>query len=200
MTATLIPTQAVLRDETGRALPNRADRWFRTVELPDVRALDEVRGPALDIGCGPGRHVLALAERGIPALGIDITERALIHARARGVPVLARCVFDPIPGDGRWRSALLLDGNLGIGGDPVQLLQRVRQLLAPGGEVLVELDAPGQAVERQRVRFEIDDDAGPWFDWASVDIDGIPEVAGASDLWIRRSWTDDGRWFAWLSR
>ena len=41
-------------------------------------------GPVLDIGCGPGRHVFALAERGIPVLGIDITAA---HARPRPGPV-----------------------------------------------------------------------------------------------------------------
>ncbi len=200
MTATLMPESAVLRDESGRALYAPADRWFAAVEPADTRALSEVRGPAIDIGCGPGRHVLALTERGIPTLGIDITERALFHARARNVPVLSRCVFDPLPGLGRWRSALLLDGNLGIGGNPLLLLQRVHEILAPGGEVLVELDAPGQGVARRRVRFEIDETAGPWFDWASVDIDGLPELAGASDLRTRRVWCDEGRWFAWLGR
>jgi hypothetical protein len=95
---------------------------------------------------------------------------------------------------------LLLDGNLGIGGNPVLLLQRVHEILAPGGRVLVELEAPGAALTRRRVRFEIDDTAGPWFDWVSVDIDGIPELAAAADLRTRRLWCDDGRWFAWLAR
>ncbi|MEP6624238.1 MAG: SAM-dependent methyltransferase [Acidimicrobiia bacterium] len=200
MTATLVPKCAVLRDESGRALHAPADRWFAAVEPADERALADVRGPVIDIGCGPGRHVLALTERGIPTLGIDITDRALFHARARNVPVLSRCVFDPLPGVGRWRSALLLDGNLGIGGNPLLLLQRVREILAPGGEVLVEINPPGQAVERRRVRFEIDDTIGPWFDWASVDHDGLPAVAVAAGLTIRRAWCDEARWFAWLGR
>ena len=109
MTATLldvIPTlelapatgsHAVLRAENGTVLRAPADRWFRDAEPAETRALAEVCGPALDIGCGPGRHVFALAERGIPALGIDITTNAVHHARARGVPVLERCVFGPIP-------------------------------------------------------------------------------------------------------
>lgn len=200
MTSTLIAPRAILRDETGRALAAPADRWFRAAEPAEERALDAVRGPALDIGCGPGRHVLALSERGIPTLGIDITEGALFHARARGVPVLARCVFDHVPGSGRWRSALLLDGNLGIGGDPVQLLRRVRELLAPNGEILLELEAPGHKMERRRVHFEIDGAVGPSFDWTSVDIDGLADVAAAADLRVHRCWTDDHRWFAWVGR
>ena len=66
--------------------------------------------------------------------------------RERGVPALRRDVFDRVPGEGRWHTVLLADGNIGIGGDPVRLLQRVRTLLATGGRVVVELGAPGTAV------------------------------------------------------
>jgi hypothetical protein len=38
---------------------------------------------------------------------------------------------------------LLLDGNIGIGGDPHRLLRRVRELLTPTGRLLVELDVDG---------------------------------------------------------
>lgn len=191
---------AVLRAENGTILHTPADRWFRAAEPAEARALAAVRGPALDIGCGPGRHVVALAERGIPALGIDITTRAVHHARSRGVPVLERCVFDPVPGAGRWRSALLLDGNLGIGGQPVQLLRRVRELLAPKGRVLVEVEPPGLAVVPGRVRFEISGVAGPWFDWTSVDVDDLDDVCDGANLRVETRWADDGRWFAWVGR
>ncbi|MEZ5204142.1 MAG: class I SAM-dependent methyltransferase [Acidimicrobiales bacterium] len=39
----------------------------------------------LDVGCGPGRHAHALAERGIEVHGIDISERFVEVARARAV-------------------------------------------------------------------------------------------------------------------
>ena len=55
-----------------------------------------------------------------------------------------RDVFGPLPGEGRWDTALLADGNIGIGGDPVALLARVRELLAPEGRVVVDLAAPGR--------------------------------------------------------
>ena len=158
-------------------------------------------GPALDIGCGPGRHVVALAERGVPALGIDITAAALAHARWPGAPVLERCVFDRVPGTGRWRTALLLDGNIGIGGDPTVLLRRVAELLAPDGRALVEIDAPGTGTSGHAVRFEIDGVGGPWFDWAIVDRDGVGRSSPRARPRRRRiCWCDDGRWFAWLGR
>ena len=36
----------------------------------------------------------------------------------RGATVLQRDIFGPLPGEGRWGTALLFDGNVGIGGDP----------------------------------------------------------------------------------
>ena len=54
-------------------------------------------------------------------------------------------VFDDVPREGRWGTALLADGNVGISGDPVHLLRRVRQLLQPGGRAVVEVSGPGTA-------------------------------------------------------
>lgn len=200
MTLTTPMVGARLCDEHGQAIPAPTDRWFLAADSAEHRALEDARGPVLDIGCGPGRHVVALAERGVPALGIDITAGALAHARARGASVLERCIFGHLPGAGRWRSALLLDGNVGIGGDPVALLRRVRAVLAPDGRVLVEAGAPGTSRPKTRARFEVDGAAGPWFDWATVDRDEIAALAASTDLAPRRIWTDDGRWFAWLGR
>ncbi len=60
-------------------------------------------------------------------------------------------MFARIPGSGTWGSALLLDGNIGIGGAPDALLVRLRQLLCAGGEVLVEL-APAGPVQQTVIR------------------------------------------------
>jgi SAM-dependent methyltransferase len=153
----------------------------------------------LDVGCGPGRHVVALAERGIPIMGIDITPSALALARAHGVPVLRRSIFDRVPGTGRWCTALLLDGNIGIGGDPVGLLRRVRELLAPGGRVLVESAPPGGGRRSQAVRFEVGGRAGPWFPFAVVGADDLQACARDAGFDVVAAWTDDDRWFTELA-
>src|SRR5271170_2626093 len=114
--------------------------------------LDRCAGPTLDIGSGPGRLTLALAERGIPALGIDITAHEVGRAWSRGALVMLRDVFDRVPGTGRWATVLLADGNIGIGGDPAALLGRVAELLAPRGRAIVELEAPGVPLRREQVR------------------------------------------------
>jgi SAM-dependent methyltransferase len=192
--------QIVMRDDRGARLPVRAERWLSDAEPADLDALDHARAPVLDIGCGPGRHVAELASRGIPALGIDITEAMLRVARERGATVLRRSVFARVPGAGRWGSALLLDGNVGIGGDPRTLLARTGALLDSDGIVLVELDPPGRNRPPTRVHLELDGRPGPAFPWASVAVDDLDAVARAAGFVVAASWKRNARFFARLER
>ena len=187
-----------LRSTDGRALALPAHRWLEQPTDADERLLERVDGPVLDIGCGPGRHVLALAGAGVIALGIDISPPAIALARHRGAPVLERSIFERVPGAGRWGTALLLDGNIGIGGCPVTLLHRVAQLLRRRGRLLVELAVDG-TTDVERVRFEADDHVGPWFAWAHVGLDGLDRHASRAGLHVIESWVDGGRPFAELA-
>jgi SAM-dependent methyltransferase len=152
----------------------------------------------LDVGCGPGRHVLALARQGRLVLGIDVAPGALVLARAQGAPVLERSVFARIPGVGRWGTALLLDGNVGIGGDPPSLLRRLASLLRPGGRVLAELERPGAPSGPEQVRMEVGDRRGPWFPWARVGVDDAGDLATEGGFRLVHVWKGGDRWFARL--
>lgn len=189
-----------LRTSSGRVLPLPAHRWLAPPSPTDQRLLARVDGPVLDVGCGPARHVLALAQTGIITLGIDFSPPAITIARHRGAPVLHRSIFDRIPGAGRWGTALLLDGNIGIGGNPSSLLRRVASLLRPHGCLLIEVDAPASAARTETVRLEIHGLPGPWFALASVAADQLDDVATHAGLSVREQWHDDGRWFARLER
>lgn len=193
-------TPACLRSHDGNRLDGGAHRWTGALEPADERLLARVAGPALDVGCGPGRHVLALAQKGVVALGIDISSPAVALALGRGAPVLQRSVFDQIPGAGRWHCALLLDGNIGIGARPVQLLRRVASLLHSEGEVFVELATGGGDASCDVVQLEIDGHGGPWFRWTCVGVDELERLAHRSRLTVRESWCDADRWFARLAR
>jgi SAM-dependent methyltransferase len=151
----------------------------------------------LDVGCGPGRFPAALAATGRPALGIDTSAIAVAEARDRGAPVLRRSVFDPLPGEGRWGAVLLIDGNVGIGGDPVALLARTARLLRPGGTVVAEVDPRGRPSEALTVRIEAPGvSPGAWFPWATVGVDGIAAVAAAAGLHVASLDNRGRRWFA----
>ncbi len=178
------------------------ERWIGPVAFGDAQALSYATSPVLDVGCGPGRHTIELAARGVVALGIDITPRALVLARARGASVLERCVFDPLPGTGRWGTVLLLDGNIAIGGDPHRLLRRLRQLLRPDGVVIIEFTHVGDrsTAGENRARLLCDGHAGPWFEWQPVPADAAAGLASDTGFAIEAQWTEAGRSFAVMSR
>ncbi len=124
---------AQARLEDGTVVPLALERYVGPADETDEQILRAVRGPVLDVGCGPGRHLHALARRGVFALGVDLSPVAVELARGGGGRAIVGSIFDELPGAGTWHSALLLDGNIGIGGAPARLLERVRALLADGG-------------------------------------------------------------------
>ncbi|MGW2787733.1 class I SAM-dependent methyltransferase [Streptomyces populi] len=129
------------REGAAELLPLDVERFCAAPDAADLEVLLRCVGPVLDVGCGPGRLVSALARRGVPALGVDISPAAVARTRHEGGAALRRSVFDRLPGEGHWSSVLLMDGNIGIGGDPAALLGRLRALPSPGGRLLVEADA-----------------------------------------------------------
>jgi SAM-dependent methyltransferase len=173
-------------------------RWA-ALRPGDTGLLARCGGATLDVGCGPGRLTAALAEAGHPALGVDISAEAVRQARHRGAAALRRCVFGPLPGEGRWRRVLLADGNIGIGGDPVRLLRRCARLLGRDGAALVELDPPGTTTWRGEVALTDGERVSATFPWAFVGVDGFARLAGRGGLRVLESWTEAGRWFARVS-
>jgi SAM-dependent methyltransferase len=189
----------VMRLRDGSLAPMPVDRWTAPASADERDWLLALPSPVLDVGCGPGRIVSALAEEGLPALGVDTSPHAIASTEARGGTALWRSIFEPIPGEGRWRAVVVLDGNVGIGGDPHRLLARVRSLLGPGGSALVEVDGPG-ATRHCEVRIEDDHDVGPWFPWAWLGADRLDTLAAAAGLCFQR-WVATGeRWVALLTR
>ena len=195
-----LPRGLTVRASDGRTSALPVQRYLGPLTAADEDVLARAAGPVLDVGCGPGRHVVALARRGSLAVGVDVSPVAVRIARERGATVVRASVFDRIPGAGRWGTALLLDGNIGIGGRPTALLARLQRLLRPDGLVLVELDAPGSAGGRTRIRLETVDEVSDWFRWAYVAADAIGGHAAEAGLRVRESWESDGRWFACLAR
>lgn len=186
--------------EDGRRIGLDVTRWLGVAGPADDTVLARCIGPVLDVGCGPGRMVRALSERGIACLGLDIAETAVWITRDRGAPALLRNVFAPVPGEGRWPTALLMDGNVGIGGNPHRLLARIAGLLAADGRLLVETD-PDPALDlTSTVRFLVGGEpVGPSFPWAEVGLDALYRHAERAGLYPADVWSAGGRSFATLA-
>ncbi len=109
----------------------------------------------LDLGCGPGRHSAALAERSVEVVGIDVSSRFLSVARDRA-PSLAQFVCADaraLPLRGGFDAVIsLCQGAFGLGGpvfrhgedrsapppgpDPDEMiLAQVASALRPGGRL-----------------------------------------------------------------
>lgn len=169
-----------IRHEDGSLHGMPVHRWLgrrhsdRTLDQAVVKLCD---GPTIDLGCGPGRLVVKLIQRGVPALGVDLSATAVELARRSGAPALRQDVFAPLPGTGRWSTVLLADGNVGLGGDPWRVLHRADELLQSGGHCVTEFDRATAGVVSRWVRLESSRTIGPWFRWASVGIDGARRLA-----------------------
>ena len=192
------PTRFV--DRAGRRRPLPISQWTGRVTAADEGLLARCTGPTLDAGCGPGRLTAALTKRAVPALGVDISALAVRMTRQRGGMALRRNVFDPLPGGDRWNNVLLADGNIGIGGDPVTLLRRCRQLLRIGGTVLLDVGVPGSGLLIEELWLEDGGSRSASFRWCRLGVDALPQVATAAGLLVDDLWCVDGRWQAQLVR
>jgi SAM-dependent methyltransferase len=188
------------RADDGTILRLPVARWLGRATRDEESVLDRAVGPVLDVGCGPGRHVVALRARGVEALGIDVSPAALRVARRRGAPVVEGSVFSTVPRAGRWRTCLLLDGNVGIGGDAAALLRRVAALMRADGRVLAEVEPPGARSGRISIQLVTETLASSPFPWARVGVDGVDAVAARASLAVEDLWSAGGRWFAELRR
>ncbi|MGW8374760.1 methyltransferase domain-containing protein [Streptomyces sp. ODS28] len=189
-----------LRRTDGWLLPLEVERWCAPPDGADLGVLRRCEGAVLDLGCGPGRLVAALAERGLPALGIDTSPYAVARTRQAGGSALRRSLFEPLPGEGRWNTVLLLDGNIGIGGDVPALLRRVGQLLAADGQLLVEA-APTEVEESVHVQLhDGGTGTGPSFPWARVGPAALRRCAEGEGWRVMEQWGCEGRVFLGVGR
>ncbi|SDK24862.1 Methyltransferase domain-containing protein [Nocardioides sp. YR527] len=170
----------------GRSSRLPVEDWTRTADAADLALLSHCAGPTVDLGCGPGRMTEALTARGLPSLGVDVVAEAVAQTEARGGRAVRRDLFEPLPGEGWWATALLADGNLGIGGDPLALLARVRRLLVPGGRVVAEVHPPGTPSGPLLAELVCDCGGSSQFPWAVVGADAIGSIATEVGLAVRR--------------
>lgn len=180
----------VLVSECGLTIDLDIDRYCNRPSRAERRFLKRLKGPVLDIGCGPGRVAAYLRERDTPALGVDSSAGLVDLAWSNGALCVHQSVFDPVPFEGRWHEVILFDGNIGIGGDPAALLERIRTIVRLGGRTFVEVSAIGPT-RQLVVREHVGDRVGEPFPWAVVSMPDLDDLLGAGWRCVSVQTVDD---------
>ena len=120
----------------------------------------------LDVGCGPGRHAVAMAASGVAVTGVDVSQEfldiAAADARAAGVGVaLFQVDARQMPFDDEFAAAMsICQGGFGLmGKDDSVVLRRMAEAVRPGGTVVVTAFSAYFAAREQTDAY-LDADAG----------------------------------------
>lgn len=117
-------------------------RRLEARRLLDVCAALPDDARVLDVGCGDGFHLGLLREFGHARWtleGVDLDERAVKAARARGLSVRRGALESLDVPEGSFDLALMIQTIEHVS-DPVRLVSAVRRVLKPGGRLLVVTD------------------------------------------------------------
>jgi len=104
-------------------------------------------GGLLDIGCNEGRGLTIYSHNGFLAEGVEVNERAAATARNKGFTVYTTPLADLSTGS--TYDVVVLSNVLEHAADPVDMLNQVRPLLTPEGQVWIS--CPNAASRWRRV-------------------------------------------------
>ena len=170
------------------------DSLFRSFDdMPQLEriALQEAQGRILDVGAGSGCHSIALSELGKTSVAIDISPLSVQVMRQRGLDAREVNLFDESFTE-KFDTVLMLMNGTGIIGtldNMPSFFERMRQLLAPGGSILIDSSDLRYLYEEEDGSLMIDladdyyglldyqmeykDILGEPFDWLYVDFDTL---------------------------
>jgi len=160
--------------------------------------LGRLGGRVLDIGCGPGRHLLWLQERGVEAVGIDFSPGTVEVARSRGcreVYVMDVTALD-FPA-GSFDGVIMMGNNVGLAGTleaTAELFRTLHRIVRTGGLLVGQTRDPlatdnpahlsyhaanrrrGLPPGQVRMRLEYDGLAGEWLDLVLLEPAALVEL------------------------
>ena len=120
-------------------------RSYKEMPILEQKALQLARGKILDVGCGAGIHSLYLQnEKKLDIYSIDISKNAVAACKLRGlknVQVQNILEIDSNSSVNKFDTILLLMNGTGIFGtlkNTSQYLQKLKNLLNPGGQILID--------------------------------------------------------------
>lgn len=209
--AMLICYQDGVRDDVPAAF------WLReTIDPLEAFALDLCRGRVLDVGAGAGIHSLELQRRSVEVTAIDIAPECVAIMRERGVRDAQAADLYGFEG-GPFDTIICLCNGLDKVGrlaDLPRFLDRMRLLLAPGGQLiadsfdlrvgadevrLAELErktADGRYFGETDLRFEYKGRSGASFSTLQIDYETLARLAERSGWWCELIRSDGNHYLA----
>ena len=176
-------------------------RSLRDMPVLERNALGLAKGKILDVGAGAGCHALALQKQNKDVTAIDISSLSCEAMLQRGINKV-QCVnlFDK-GFKGEFDTILLLMNGTGIAGkicNLPKLFKRLKELLTPNGQILIDSSDLKYIYENEDGSFDIDlnanyygevdyqmvykDIKGEPFDWLYVDFPLLSTIAEANGL------------------
>ncbi len=129
--------------ETDSSVSGRLAELYRQFVLGDhvqfITRHGKLSAPVLDVGCGGGAFVRALIDRGVPAVGLDVSPVAASMARTEGHSTAVRGALPFAPFAPHSFSVVTLFHVLEHVPDPAALLLAIDDLLLPGGKLIVQV-------------------------------------------------------------
>ena len=166
------------------------------------------RGRVVDVGCGAGRHALALQREGFEVLGIDISPMVIKAARQLGLrKTKVLSITEMNSRLGPFDTIQMLGNNFGLFGNRKRaqwLLRRFYRATGDGGRIIAQSNDVYQTCDplhlayhrwnrrrgrmagqiRMRVRYRIY--CTPWFDYLMVPQDEMKEILNGTGWQVRR--------------
>jgi SAM-dependent methyltransferase len=137
-------TEVIVHSDAGTVEPFPIELLYRRPEdgdRIDREALARARGHVLDAGAGVGAFSLSLQEAGQEVTALEVIPDAVEIMARRGVRKIRSGLFQDLPPDKVFDTIVLLMNGVAMAGSLAglpPLLQVLRGLLAPGGQVLMD--------------------------------------------------------------
>ena len=192
---------------------NRPELWPKE----ELSLLKQLKSPALDIGCGAGRHSLFAEELGIDVTSLDISPGAIKVCNELG---LSKTIVGSVSElenleklEIKYKSFILFGANLGLGGNiegTIKMLNSLEKISQPNAVIIGNYFEPlptteqyhlsyhqknrdiGKSIGEMKFRIRYENKVSGWIDFYA------PTTAEFNDILSKTNWSlkqdlSDGR-------